>query len=234
MDPRVKFISGMPLVISIALLNGITGPAVALALGIALALLARLDAMKLMQRLLAVNAFIFMLWFFLPFTHAGQTAFSLGPLTATREGMAFALMITLKANAIALISIAVFGTSEAMSLAHALLHIKVPLKLVYLFFFFYRYLSVLHQEYTRLRCAMRLRSFRAKGTTIHTYRNIANLVGMLLVRSSERSVRIYNAMLCRGFKGHFPVSSHFHLHTPDLILGPLGIIITGGFLILWR
>jgi cobalt/nickel transport system permease protein len=236
LDPRTKFIAGLPLLVSIALMKGLTGPMAALCLGVLLTLVARLDMRQLFLRLLAVNAFVLMLWVFLPFTTTGETVATLGPLTATREGLAFALSITLKTNAIALLTISVFGTTEAMSLAHALVHMKVPAKLVHLFFFFYRYLSVLHEEYTRLRQAMRLRSFRARGGAghLHTYRSLGNLLGMLLVRSHERSSRIYNAMLCRGFHGHFPVISHFHFHMIDLVFGLTGVILAGGMLALWH
>lgn len=218
MDPRVKFIAAAPLLLAAALAHGARGPAFALAVGVALAFVARLDARKLLPRLLALNGFLAMVWAFVPFGYPGEPAFALGPLTASHEGLAYALAITLKSNAIVLMTIAVFGTTEVFQLAHALVHMRVPVKLVYLFFFFYRYISVLHEEYSRLRRAMRLRAFRPR-TSAHTYRSIANLVGMLLVRSSERSARIYHAMLCRGFHGHFPVMRHFHLHAFDLWAG---------------
>jgi cobalt/nickel transport system permease protein len=233
LDPRTKFIAGLPLLVSVALMKGLEGPLAALGLGVFLALTARLDMRQLFLRLLAVNAFVLMLWVFLPFTHTGEPVASLGPLAATQEGLALALSLTLKTNAIALLTIAIFGTTEAMSLAHALVHMRVPGKLVHLFFFFYRYLSVLHEEYTRLRQAMKLRSFRARNS-LHSYRSLGNLLGMLLVRSHERSGRIYNAMLCRGFYGHFPVISHFHFHAVDIIFGLTGLLIAGGMLALWR
>jgi cobalt/nickel transport system permease protein len=225
LDPRVKFLTVMPLVVLVAVMRGIEGPLYALAIGIAFSALARLEPGKLLQRLLAVNFFVLMLWVFLPFGVPGREVFSVGPWAASREGMSYALSITVKANAIVLLTIAVFGTSEAMSLAHALVHLRAPEKLVYLFFFFYRYISVLHGEYSRLRKAMAVRCFRPDAR-LHTYRTYAYLVGMLLVRSYERSQRIYDAMLCRGFRGHFPVAAHFHLHKADLAFGALMAAIT--------
>ena len=78
----------------------------------------------------------------------------------------------------------------------------------------------MHEEYSRLRNAVIIRCFKA-GTNIHTYRTYAYLVGMLIVRSYERSQRIYQAMLCRGFKGRFPVISHFRLRKGDVVFGLL-------------
>ncbi|GBE03087.1 energy-coupling factor transporter transmembrane protein EcfT [bacterium BMS3Abin08] len=218
LDPRVKFLTIIPYILVIAIMHGQKGPLAALAFSTLLVALARLDMKKLINRLVVVNVFVFLLWAFIPFSYPGETVFHIGPLTATREGMLYTLSITLKTNAIVLATIAILGTSEIFSLAHALVHLKVPDKLVPLFFFFYRYISVLHGEYGRLRNAMIIRCFRA-GTNMHTYRTYAYLVGMLIVKSYERSQRIYQAMLCRGFKGRFPVMTHFRLRKGDVVFG---------------
>ena len=225
LDPRVKFLAIVPYVLVIAIMPGQTGPFAALLVSTLLTALARIDMKKLLSRLVAVNVFIFLLWVFIPFSYPGEAVFQIGPLTATREGILYALSITLKTNAIVLATIAILGTSEVFSLAHALIHLKVPDKLVHLFFFFYRYISVLHEEYSRLKNAMLIRCFRS-GTNMHTYRTYAYLVGMLIVRSYERSQRIYQAMLCRGFKGRFPVASHFRLGKVDVAFGLSMAVIT--------
>lgn len=217
MDPRVKFLTAGPMVIVAATLESLDGALLALGIGACLALIARLDMQKLLMRMAAINLFVLMIWATVPFCTPGALSAVIGPLEASREGTHLALMISLKTNAVALMSIAVFGTSEAMSLAHALVHLKIPRKLVYLFFFFYRYLSLLHEEYTRLRTAMRARCF-TPSTSPHALRSMGSLIGMLLVRSHDRSERIYEAMLCRGFRGHFPLAHHFHLHTTDIIM----------------
>jgi len=216
LDPRVKFMTFMPYIIVVAVMKGIQYPALALLISTSMVIISRIDGAKLLSRLGVVNVFILLLWLFLPFSHPGKEVFHIGPLIATREGLLFTLSITLKANAIILATIAILGTSEIFSLAHALVHLKIPTKLVYLFFFFYRYISVLHQEYSRLKRSISIRAFRPR-TSVHTYKTYAYLVGMLIVRSYDRSQRIYNAMLCRGFTGKFPVISHFHMHTRDYI-----------------
>jgi len=227
LDPRVKFLAAGPVMVLTAVMPGVLGPASALLLAIALGVIGKLDIRKLFLRLAAVNVFIFILWLFIPFSYPGETLFSVGPFVATQEGASYALSITLKTNALVLMTIAVFGTSEAFALAHALVHLKIPAKLVYLFFFVYRYVGVLHDEYTRLRHAMAVRGFRA-GTNMLTYKAFGYLIGMLLVKSYERSRRIYNAMLCRGFHGHFPIASHFHLHKDDIWFSAAMLLIAGG------
>jgi cobalt/nickel transport system permease protein len=218
LDPRVKFITVIPYIFIIAVMQGTKGPFSALMISLLMIVFSRISFKKLIGRLIVVNTFILILWIFIPFSYPGDTVFHIGSLKATCEGFLYVLSITLKANAIVLATIAILGTSEIFSLAHALVHLKIPDKLVHLFFFFYRYISVLHEEFIRLKKAMTIRYFRPK-TNMHTYRTYAYLIGMLLVRSYERSQRIYKAMLCRGFNGMFPVTNHFHLHKYDVIFG---------------
>jgi cobalt/nickel transport system permease protein len=225
LDPRVKFITAIPFIFLIALMKGVKGPLTGLFISSFMIALAGISVKKLLGRLIVVNAFVFLLWIFLPFSIPGDSILHIGSLKATREGFLYVLSITLKANAIVLATIAILGTSEVFSLAHALVHIKIPDKLIHLFFFFYRYISVLHEEYTRLKNAMAIRSFRPR-TNIHTYKTYAYLVGMLIVRSYERAQRIYKAMLCRGFNGNFNIMSHFKLKKIDMVFGLLMSMIT--------
>ncbi len=215
LDPRIKFLTILPLVFIIAAMSGVEGPLAALVMSVVFVVIAKLNLKKLLLRLLAVNVFIAFLWLFLPFSYHGEALFQIGFLTATREGVMHVLSITFKSNAIVIMTIAILGTSEVFSLAHALLHLRAPQKLVLLFFFFYRYITVLHTEYIKLKKAMLIRCFKPHSN-MHTYRTFAYLVGMLIIRSFERSNRIYNAMLCRGFKNNFPLASHFELNKVDI------------------
>jgi len=216
LDPRIKILiaGSFSLVVALAdrylvLLAGLGGALVLIAL-------AGLGFSRVAGRLAMVNIFVLFLWAFLPFSHPGQVLFRLGPLAATREGILYTLAITLKSNTIVLAIIALLATSTIFTLIHALRHLKVPDKLVHLLFFTFRYFQVIHQEYLRLRAAMRIRCFHPR-TNMHTYRSLAYLVGMLLVRSFDRSERIYQAMLCRGYRGRLWILGHFHLHRRDVL-----------------
>ena len=61
---------------------------------------------------------------------------------------------------------------------------------------------------------MKVRCFQP-GLNRHTYRTVGYLVGMLLVRSFDRSERILSAMLCRGFAGRYYVLDHLCLGRAD-------------------
>ncbi|MEC4675474.1 MAG: cobalt ECF transporter T component CbiQ [Nitrospirota bacterium] len=225
LDPRVKFLTFIPYVIVIAVSQGLEIPITGIVVSSIMAVIAELNMKKLLSRLIVVNIFVLTLWLFIPFSYPGEELFSIGPFAASGEGVLYVLSITMKTNAIVLATIAILGTSEVFSLAHAFVHLKAPNKLVHLFFFFYRYISVLHEEFTRLKRAMLIRSFKP-GTNLHTYKSYAYLVGMLIVSSYERAQRIYSAMLCRGFTGRFPVIDHFSLRKSDIIFGLLMSVVT--------
>jgi cobalt/nickel transport system permease protein len=147
------------------------------------------------------------------------------------EGTRYALSITIKSNTIVLAIIALLGTTPIFKLAHALRHLHLPDKLVQLLFFSFRYIHVIYFEYVRLLNAMKVRCFHPRSD-LHTYKTYAHLVGMVVLKSYDRSERVRDAMLCRGFKGKFWVLDHFRLKRGDLILFIIMLIyLTGlGFL----
>jgi cobalt/nickel transport system permease protein len=216
MDPRVKIVVVFFFSVFVALADRFLVLTLALAFGLTIVLIARLDMKSLLRRLVPVNLFVLFLWFFLPFTFKGEPLFSLGPLVASHEGVLHAARISLKSNAIMTILIALVSSTSILALGHALHDIKVPRKLVHLFFFTFRYLHVIQLEYAKLVDAMRVRGFQPK-TNMHTYKSFAYLVGMLLVRSSDRAQRVHNAMICRGFSGRLYSLSQFSLKRADVV-----------------
>jgi cobalt/nickel transport system permease protein len=224
LDPRVKIVVAVLFSVVVALADNHACLAVAASVAITLLFIARLSFKQVLIRLLAVNTFILFLWLFLPFTYGGEELFSIGPLHATREGIDYALLITIKSNSIVLCLIALIATIPVITLGHALSHLRVPDKLIHLFFFTVRYLQVLHLEYDRLRDAMKIRGFRPRSN-LHTYRSLAYLIGMLLIKSFDRAERIRKAMVCRGFQGKFYLLSHFELKRRDVTMFVLMMLL---------
>jgi len=238
MDPRVKILGVTSMAIVTSVSDRMSALLLALCFAICALVIARLDTKQVLIRMGVINGFVLFLWFFLPFTTQGEVVAQLGGLDVYREGITLALTITIKANAIAGITIALLGTSTIFDLVHGLIHLRVPQRIVQLFFFTYRYISVIHREYLSLRTSMRLRCFKP-GTDLHTYRSFAYLVGMLFVRSLDRSERIYQAMVLRGFSGTFWTLDHFHMRRSDwaalailtlFVALQIGLQVSGGIL----
>lgn len=203
-DARMRIIAAAAFAVAVVSLTAVPSLLAALAGGLGLAAWARLPAAETARRVVAVDGFIVLTLVMLPFTTPGEPLFSLWGFPASREGLHHAILIALKANAVILALLALVGTVPETVLGHALARLKVPEKLVQLFLMTVRYIDVLHQEAMRLRTAMKARGFRPR-TNLHTLRSLGWLVGMLLVRSLERSERVLAAMKCRGFTGRFPL-----------------------------
>ena len=213
-DPRLRILAALAFAGATVSLYSL--PALLLALGIALgtALAAGLPARRTLRRLLALESFMLVLLVLLPFSVSGTPWLSLGPLQASHEGLLLATQILLRANAIVLMLLALLGTLEPATLGHALGRLRVPQKLVHLFLFTVRYVDVLDAEFTRLRQAMRARAFVPRSDR-HSWNSFGWLIGMLLVRSLERSERILAAMKCRGFDGRLYLLEDYRWRVQD-------------------
>ncbi len=218
LDPRVKIIVAILFSVMVALTDKYILLTGGLLFAVGAIAVARLKIKEIISRLLVVNSFIFLLWLMLPFTFPGKNIYTLGSFNISQEGIKYALLITIKSNAIILAGIALLSTSSIFNLVHALRHLHFPDKLTQLFFFTYRYTQTIHSEYIRLNNAIKIRGFKPR-TNFHTYRTYAYLIGMMLVRSYDRSKRVYSAMLCRGFKGKFWTLNHFVFKKSDVVAG---------------
>ena len=200
-DPRVRLLAAAAFALTVVFSSAFPALILGLLLAVALALSARLSLRRTLRRVIAMDLFMLFLLIMLPFTMPGETLFQIGGMSASKEGLLRAFEIILKANAVILALLSLAGTLEATTLGHALARLGAPHKLVHLLLFTVRYLDVISREYRRMRKAMRARAFVARSNR-HTWRSIGYLIGMLLVRSLERSERILAAMKCRGYNGH--------------------------------
>ncbi len=223
-DPRLRILAAMlfalvtvslqhPAVLFVAFLF-----AVALAVSVGLA--------DLWRRLLTLEGFMLILLISLPFTVSGRPVFAFGALAASDAGFALALMILLKANAVVLVLLALIGSLEPMVFGHALARLGVPKKLVHLLLLTIRQIHLLHQEFIRLRQAMRARGFVPRSNR-HTWNSYGWLMGMLLVRSLARSRRLLAAMHCRGFRGRLYLLDSSQWQSADSALAFGFILLLG-------
>ena len=231
LDPRVKIIIAGVFSLVVALTHEFAVLFAAAGFILLLLVAAKLHPKKVFLRLVVVNGFILVLWLFLPFTMPGKMLFTLFGLEATKEGIHYASLITIKSNTIIIACIVLLSTCSIFKLVYALSRLYIPNKLIHIFFFTYRYIHVINLEYLRLRNAMRMRCFKPK-TNLHTYRSFAYLIGMLIIKSYERSKRIYDAMICRGFKRRFYILEHCEFHISDWLFGIFSLLFIGGLVVL--
>lgn len=190
-DPRTRIVAATGAAFCISFVRSIPVAGLCLAAALAVAVALRLPARPLLKRLAAANVFILFVWLTVPLTAPDPA-----------EGARLALRITLKCNAILL---SLFALTDGISLPRlgcALERLRLPPKLVFLFLFTCRYIHVVGDEWRRLRTAAKLRGFRP-GTGLHTCRTVGAMLGLTFVNAIDRSKRVYEAMLLRGFTGSF-------------------------------
>jgi cobalt/nickel transport system permease protein len=111
-------------------------------------------------------------------------------------------------------------------LMHALRHLRVPGVLVAVISFMYRYLFILADEVLRLTRAREARSAgpaqgRGCGSILWRAKVAGGKAGQLFLRSYERSERVYNAMLARGYQGQLLTLNPHEMHARDWLAGAL-------------
>lgn len=234
LDPRGKMVVATLFAILMAVAKTYTATLAGLAVALFWLALARLPLKKVVTRLLVVNSFIFFLWFVLPLTYPGDVVWRIGPLAATRQGLVYTGLITLKSNAIIIALIALVATVPVVTLGQAMHNLRLPDKVCHLLLFTYRYLYVFEQEFRRLVQAMKIRGFQPR-TNLHTYRSYAYLAAMLLVRSYDQADRVFQAMRCRGFHGVFYSLRTFSWQRRDRNFVVVSILVLMALLFLeWR
>lgn len=230
-DPRARILAAIAFAIVTVACDSFLALGAAVSAALAFLLASRLPAAQTLRRVAAMDSFILFILVLLPFTVPGEPIFTLWGVGASWEGLRQAVEIALKANAIVMALLALVSTMEPVTLGHALHALRVPHALVHLLLFTIRYIDVLRDEYLRLRQAMKARGFRP-GTNWHCYRSFGFLVGMMLVRSLERSERIMGAMKCRGFTGRIPLLDRMAFGAGDALFATGFALILAGLVYL--
>ena len=159
-------------------------------------------------------------------------AWTIGPwhLVATDAGLLRFASIMVRSWISVQMAILLTATTQFPDLIHALRHLRVPTLIVAIISFMYRYLFVLADEVTRLLRARESRSARlagqsgAGGSLAWRARVAGNMAGQLFLRSYERSDRIYNAMLARGYAGELRTINPHVLRAADWAIGAAALV----------
>lgn len=136
----------------------------------------------------------------------GQALFSfrVGPwlLSADSAGLTEGLAALLRLAAAALLLAATVARLGVSSLLEGLAGLRVPGIFTALIGFTLRYTEVLGGESRRMQVARRARAFAPRRALFdwHSVATYGRLLGVLLTRAQERSERVYQAMLSRGYR----------------------------------
>lgn len=106
------------------------------------------------------------------------------------------------------------ATTSFPGVCSSLQKLGIPEIFVSQLLFLYRYIFVLMEETMKIVRARDMRTFGKKGQGVKIF---VNLIGVLFIRTIERSERIYQAMLSRGFNGEIRTIKKYRISTADII-----------------
>lgn len=234
LDPRIKVVITVAFIVSNALLPD--GAWIAFALASAFLLLAnalsglglgftfRRSFIALPFALIAITVL---------FSIPGSPLFDFylwrWSFTVTDAGLLRFVSIAIRSWLSVQMAILLVAVTEFPKIIHALRHLRVPAIITTIISFLYRYLFVLTDEVIRLLRARQARSAasagrRSGGSLAWRARIAGHMAGQLFLRSYERSDRIYNAMLARGYKGELMTIHPHQFQARDWLICGLSLL----------
>ncbi|MDR1744762.1 MAG: cobalt ECF transporter T component CbiQ [Planctomycetota bacterium] len=231
LDPRTLLVAATGAAFCFSCVRNLAPSCLCLAFALLLAAVRRPPVLPLLKRLLAVNAFTLFLWLTVPLAMPGESVARLGPLSWSGEGVSLALLATIKCNAVFLSFLALVAGTDPARIGCALERLRAPAKLAFLFLFTCRYIHVVGEEWRRLRTAAKLRGFVPRNS-LHTYKTIGSMLGLAFINAIDRSRRVYEAMLLRGFGGTFHTVTELRGSPADGVFAALFFCALGGILLL--
>jgi len=213
-DPRLKIAALGVFIFCVAMVKSLPLAFISLTLAILLLYMSRLPFHFVSHGLFSAMIFLVPFFIIMPFTFPSADHAHFWGMTFSFGGFRIALLIFVKAMAIVTTSFVIFGTCRFDVSMIALQHLKCPKILTQMLLFTYRYIYTFIEEMKRMRTSMAVRGFvpKANSNTVRTY---GNFIGTLLVRSFERTERIYKAMLSKGYQGEFHSLVEFQVENSD-------------------
>ncbi|MBI5081461.1 MAG: cobalt ECF transporter T component CbiQ [Chloroflexi bacterium] len=223
LDPRIKIIGTILFVVAATVLPfGAWLPYTFLWLGsLAAAALSRLGWSYALKRSFVALPFA-LAAITLPFTIVGQPIAHIGSFTISAEGSVRFLSILIKSWVSVQIAMMLPATTRFADLLWAMRELRIPKPLVGIVSFMYRYLFVFADEALRLLRARAARSAtidnKGGGSLWWRGKIAGGMVGNLALRAFERSERIYDAMISRGFQDEIKILAPPRLTNHDVTL----------------
>ncbi len=133
------------------------------------------------------------------------------------------ISIILKSSLSLLTVVFLIETTNFINLIQSLKTLKIPNEILNTIMLIYRYFFVLLEEIKKMEIARDLRYFG--GYIKRQIRVYSNIIGVLFLRSIEKSERVYNAMKLRGYNGEINYLFSFKLNKKEVIFLSLFILV---------
>ncbi|WNY23272.1 Energy-coupling factor transporter transmembrane protein EcfT [Methanimicrococcus hongohii] len=218
MNPMTKVIAVLLLVISIAIVNDIYMALFALILSFLMILAAKLPIKFVVRRIW--SPFLFILLFaaaLLLSGGEGEVLWSIGFLDITLESALNAALILVRATAAIIMLTVLLATTRFDTIIKVLYDLKMPVFLLQILMFSYRFIFVFSDELDNMRNSMASKGFRP-NLSMRMFSSIANMLGMLLIKSFERGDEVYRSMVAKGYTGKPTIITENKMKTKDYVI----------------
>ncbi len=228
-DPRAKILTFSFLIFLFVFVNDLKLAVINLLFAVVLLLISRLPLRFVFNRIKLVFLFVFPILVIMSLTVKGSELIGIYGVSVTYEGVRYGSLIILRAIAAVTLVLTMLGTMRFDTTIKALYMLKVPGALVQMLMFTYRYIFVLLDEFSRMLRAMSCKGFVLKANR-YALSMLGNMIGMLIVKSYERSDRVYKSMISKGYTGNPMTLTKFNMVAGDYAL----IVLIIGIAILLR
>ncbi|MDR2943962.1 MAG: cobalt ECF transporter T component CbiQ [Methanosarcinales archaeon] len=201
MDPMTKVISVLLWVISAAIAIDIRTAAFVLLLSFIMIIAAKLPAGFIFRRIR--SPFLFVLLFAAALLLSGGEGgilWSAGRINISAESAARASLILIRSTAAIILLTVLLATTRFDMIIKVLYDLKMPVFLLQILMFTYRYIFVLSDELDNMKNSMTSKGFRP-ALSMRSFSAVANMLGMLLIKSFERGDEVYRSMISKGYTG---------------------------------
>ena len=228
-DARFRIVSLFALIIVTSLIKDPYALALSVFITASIFIISSIPPAKIIKTLLLPAFLLIPLFILLPLTSGGTPVYFYG-IKFYEEGAALSVLIAVKAVSIITLFILLAGTSPFHTTLKALRSLRVPDVMADIILFSYRYIHLYINDLRTMRQSLVLRGYKNTGT-LRGLRTSAYVAGTLLVRSSEQTERIFDAMTCRGYPGSGNGFKYFKAGTYDYIKSAAAILAAAA--VLW-
>jgi cobalt/nickel transport system permease protein len=229
LDARVKTISALVSIFCVVVLTHWYLPLLFFAACLGLILYSRAPLKVYLKRLLVPISLIAFIGLIMPFTY-GSTVIARIPLLGLpvySEGIYFGVLVFARCiSAVAILNLLILVT-PITTVMDSMAWFRMPSVLIDTMMIMYRYIGILSDESTRMYRAQASRCGHSKSVGyFKKLANYGNIAGSLIVRAFDRSVKVGNAMVLRGYTGKYGLFRYEHKKLPslDALVGVLVII----------
>ena len=236
LDARVKLICAITAIFCIVALSHWYVPLLFFAVCFGLVIYSRAKIKVYIDRLLIPLALIAFIGIIMPFTY-GTTIIARVPLLTIpiySQGIYFGILVFTRAiSAVSVLNLLILVTPIS-SVMDSLAWFRVPGVLIDTMLIMFRYIGILADETERMYRAQVSRCGHSKSIGYFSkLTNIGNIAGSLLVRAFDRSIKVGNAMVSRGYTAKYSLFNKEIKKLPklDAFIGVLVIAASVGIVL---